>query len=305
VVLRWVRELLLPVGLMIGSAAAIQAVRPGLFETVTKIKDDSDTYVLPPPEQLPALTLGYRSAGADLIWAYMMVTQGLRIQQRRRFEFAERYFESIFELEPTYRHPYLLLDTLLTFGIKPARPIDAENARRLFERGLRERPNDAQLHLQAGSFMAYLAPSILPEEQHKEWRLAGARLMSRAGELGAADTNLQWHSLASARALNRAGERAAAIAFLERIFEITEDAELRQEILRQLRGLQAEDAAERARGAAERFEKTWRDDLPFVSRSMVLLLGPSVSAAPCAGVGRGGLIDCARDWKTWAARGKL
>ncbi|MCU0659379.1 MAG: hypothetical protein MUF64_30195 [Polyangiaceae bacterium] len=297
---RLLRETLLPVALMIASAAVIQHVRPGLFHAVTRTRETSSVYPLPPPEQLPVLSLGYRSALADGIWASVLVNQGLHIKQRRRFEFASRYFESIFSLEPTYRQPYLLVETILTFGATKTQPQDVLDARRFLEQGLRERPNDAQLHLQAGSFLAYLAPSFLPEDQRPAWRLEGARLMARAGELGASDVNLQWHALASVRTLNRSGERAAAIAFLERIHEMTEDPELRAEVLRQLQSLQAEDAAERAKNSAQRFEEAWRSEFPFVSRAMVLLLGPGVDPAACAGPGKQGRPGCVRAWKQWA-----
>jgi hypothetical protein len=295
------REVLIPVALMAASALAIQSVRGGLVETVTKVRETSSIYPLPPPEQLPVFSFGYRSALADVIWASVLVNQGLYLKQRRHFDYLARYFESVFTLEPTYRQPYLLVETLLTFGATKARPEDVRDARRFLELGMRERPSDAQLFLQAGSFMAYLAPSLLPEEERPAWRLEGARLMARAGELGAADVNLQWHSLASASALNRAGERTAAIAFLERIHEVTEDAELREEVLRQLRGLKAEDAVERARGAGRRFEAAWREELPVVSRHTMLLLGPRVDPAACAGPGRSSATGCLRDWKRWTA----
>jgi tetratricopeptide (TPR) repeat protein len=296
-----VRGLLVPVALMVASALVIHRVRPGLVTTVTKVRETSSIYPLPPPDQLPVFSLGYRSALADAIWASVMVNQGLYIKQRRRFDFAARYFESIFTLDPTYRHPYLLVETILTFGATQTRVEDVREARRFLELGMRERPHDAQLFLQAGSFMAYLAPSHLPEEERMAWRQEGARLMARAGELGAADSNLQWHALASTRMLTRTGERAAAISFLERIFEVTEDPELRASVLRQLRGLRAEETAERAELSMQRFEAAWREDLPFVSRTMLLLLGPRVDPASCAGPGRSGAEDCVRDWKRWSA----
>lgn len=299
-----IREWVVPVSLMVASAAAIGQVRPGLFDTVTKIRENSDTYALPPPEQMPVVSLGYRAAVADMIWASLLVTQGLRIGQKRRFEFADRYFDSIFALEPTYRNPYLMVDTILTFVVGKAKPKDAYNTRRLLEQGMRERPNDAQLFLQAGSFMAYLAPSIIPDEEHAEWRLTGAKLMMRAGELGAADVNLQWHSLASVATLSRAGEKQAAIDFLERIFEVTEDAELRQEIIKQLWALKAEASVDKVRESDQRFDAVWRGQLPFVSRSMLLLLGPPTRVFSCAGPGRFSKAGCLRDWPSWA-EGKL
>jgi tetratricopeptide (TPR) repeat protein len=287
---------------MLVSALVIGAVRPRAAASVAAVREESDSYPLPPPDQLQIMTLGYRSAAADLLWAYVMVAQGLRLSQHRRFENGARYFESIFALDPTYRQPYLLLDSILTFGAKKATPEDAWATRRLFEFGLAQRPNDAQIHAQAGSFMAYLAPGLLPESEHASWRIAGANLLLHAAELGATEST-SWSGLAGAAVLNRNGQRDAAIAFLERVFEINDDPEIRREIARQLQGLKGEESLERAQSSARRFETAWRGDLPFVSRPMMLLVGPAADAAACAGGGHARQLACARDWRSWSERG--
>ncbi|RYE83136.1 MAG: hypothetical protein EOO75_19720, partial [Myxococcales bacterium] len=272
-----VRAAIAPVLLMAAAAGVIARVQPGQLASVTKVKETSDVYPLPPPEQLPTLSLGYRAAAADLIWARLMVVQGERLRDRRKLEYGARYFESIFALEPTYRRPWLLLDTILTFGAKKATAQDAYDTRRLFEQGLRARPDDAQLHLVAGGFMAYLAPSMIPEAEYPAWRLAGAELLTRAVELGGGDSQTQWHALSGAGVLSRNGQRAAAVTFLERAYNLTDDAELRGEILKQLQAYQGEEAIERAQSLVRRFEEAWRDDMPYLSRTKMLLLGPKVS----------------------------
>ena len=113
---------------------------------------------------------------------------------------------------------------------------------------------------------------------------------------------VRWHALMGARMLSRNGERAAAIDFLERTYRLSEDEELRQQIVLQLRALHAEDAAERAKESVSRFEETWRGELPFVSRTMILLLGPRTDPWPCAGVAHPDDPRCVRDWGAWTAR---
>jgi hypothetical protein len=294
----------LMVALIALAAAAIGVVRPLAVAAVAEVKEKSDIYPLPPAEQLPLFTLGYRAAVADLIWADVLVLQGLRLSQRRRLDHGAEYFEAIFALEPTYRRPYLLVDSVLAFSATGSTEVEIRAVRRILEKGLVERPNDAQLFVQAGNFMAYIAPSVLPEAEHAEWRMAGARLLLRAAELGAGQQSVQWSAISGATLLSRAGEREAAVAFLERTFEVTEDPELRAQIYRQLVGLKASGAAERAKVAAERFEQSWRSELPFVSRMMILLLGPNADTDACAGLGRSGLPECARDWRGWAERSR-
>jgi tetratricopeptide (TPR) repeat protein len=284
-----------------GSVAVISAARWRLANVVAQVKETSDVYPLPPPEQMPVVSLGYRAAVADVVWAYVLVAQGLRLHDKRKFEYAARYFDTIFTLDPTYREPYLFLDAILTFGGVRANADDARTARKLLERGLAARPNDPKLFLQAGFFLAYIGEGYLADEEEKrEWRLTGAKHLQRATELGAGEDILQHQGLTGATLLSRAGEREAAVSFLERAYAISDSEENRAQILIRLRNLKAEQAAERARASAARFEQTWRDELPFVSRTKILLLGPKADTYACAGpVGASMIPACARDWRTW------
>lgn len=283
---------------MLLAAITVGTVRWRLAERVRVVKETSDIFPLPPAEQLPVLSLGYHAALADLIWAQTLVLQGLRLVEKRRFDHGSRYFDSIFALEPTYRRPFLLLDSILSFSSKGATEHEIREVRRLHELGMKNRPTDAQLFLQAGNFLAYIAPSVLPESEHESWRLAGGKLLVKAAELSAGQTNVQIGALAGAGLLNRAGEREAAILFLERTYEITEDPEVREEILRQLGGLRGQAAAERAQASAKRFDVAWRGEFPFISRAQMLLVGPSTDTYGCVG-GQRATPSCARDWKTW------
>jgi len=289
------------------SLGVIRAVRPGLAATVARVKETSASYPLPPSSQLSLVCLGYRAACADGIWAYVLVAQGLRLAEHRRFDHAARYYDAVTSLDPTYREPYLYVDAVLTFGAVRATEQDARDTRRLLERGMTARPTDAQLYLQAANFLAYIGPGYLPdEEEQTAWRLAGARTFQRASELGAGQNSLQWHSLAGAGILSRSGEREAAIGFLERAYAVTDDLEMRETILDKIRGLKGERAALRAQQTASRFEETWKLEFPFVSRTKILLLGPAADPWECVGSPlRHPPVPCIRDWRTWTEQRPL
>ena len=289
------------IALAVLAAVGIGTVRGQLADTVAHVKASSDIYALPPPDQLELAALGYRAAAADLIWAYVLVTQGIHTSERRRFDHGARYFESIFTLDPTFREPYLMVDAILTFGAVKATEQDARDTRRLLELGVEARPFDAQLLYQAGAFIAYIAPTYLPESEHQDWQLAGARLIARAAELGNKEAGVR-EAFAGASLLSRNGQREAAVAVLERTFELTDDEGARAEILRRLAALRADAAIDRAKSASRRFETAWHDDLPFVSRSSVLLIGPKEDPYACAGPRPTLSVVCALDWKTWIER---
>ncbi|MFO0661211.1 MAG: hypothetical protein U0165_15470 [Polyangiaceae bacterium] len=280
------------------SILGIAGTQPIVAKRLARVHERSDIYPLAPPDQLPLLSLGYRAATADLIWAYVLVAQGLRMVERRKFDHGPKYFDAIYALDPTYRDPYLYADSILTFGAVPSVEEDYRRTRAILERGMAARPNDAKLFLVAGNFMAYVAVEAIPESEQSQWRLDGARAFQRAAEIGS-DEDVQWHALAGVGLLRRGGERDAAIDFLERVYRITEDEELRKQVLTQLRSMRAEEASERARDATREFEKAWRAELPYLSRSKVLLLGPMSGAIDCVGAEKFGTQGCVHDWNLW------
>ncbi|MET0593072.1 MAG: hypothetical protein ABW133_10255, partial [Polyangiaceae bacterium] len=64
--------------------------------------------------------------------------------------------------------------------------------------------------------------------------------------------------------------------------------------------LRQEGAVDEAKRRSEVFTDIWRRDLPFVSRTGMLVLGPPYDAAACAGEGRSG-AECFETWGAWAS----
>lgn len=292
--------------LAIAAAAAVtigltRAPVAGMHE---RVRETSDVYVLPPPDEVVTLSLGYRAAVADLLWAHVLVSQGLHTLQKRRFENLTRLLDTINELDPTYRDPYLLADALITFQANKVFREDVVRAREIMERGVKNRPLDADLWLALGQFVAFIAPASYlddPDEQ-EEWRAAGARYLARAAELGGENANVSWQALGGVGILNRAGERDAAIRFLRRTLAVTDDEELKERINKQLEALVGEGQVEAYRRRARRFETIWRGHLPFASRAMIDVLGPRADPAWCAGGERDDDARCALTWRAWAER---
>ena len=142
-------------------------------------------YALPPPHATVLLSLGYRAALADILWANVLVSQGLHTQERRRFDNLTRLLDMINELDPTFRSPYLFADALITFQANETPMSEVLKAREILERGVANRPLDAQLWLVAGGFAGFIAPAgyIKDEAEQERWRLAGAPMLMRAAEL--------------------------------------------------------------------------------------------------------------------------
>lgn len=298
-----------------GFAAALIAVsRAPAAETHHRVTETSDVYMLPPPEQVVAMSLGHRAAAADYLWATVLVEQGLHTQARRRFENLPYFVETINELDPTFREPYLLIDALTTFQTGGVPEPSVRKAREIMERGVREMPNDAELLVAAGSFIGLIAPSsYLSDPVEKEqWKLDGAALLARAAELGGDKKFVGWQALGGVNLLRKSGKRREAVQFLQNALAGTDDEELRERIKSMLDGMsQAEDAFEKSeqrrafvgfRKRQDRFDQIWRTVYPLASKTAALVMGPPYDAAYCAGGAHAADERCAFDWAGWAAR---
>ena len=290
------------IALLALSCFGIGQIRSALLPRFSAVHDKTDSYGLPSPDQVVVASLGYRSALADLLFAHVLVWHGIHFQEKRRLEFAADYLDTIAALDPAFRDTYYYGDTLIAMQPVKPRHEDYVRARRLLERGLRERPGDTELWLSTGQFLAYVAAPWLedPKEQ-AEWKLAGARILARACELVGSNENIPYNCITAAGLLSRAGEREANIQFLERVLAVSDDDEIRAQALGYLERALGERSQEKLKERADRLRSAWKADLPFVSLTTELLLGPPTDPAACAGRGQE-RPGCATTWSAWRAR---
>ena len=287
------------IAVVLAGVAGIALLQPPLAAETHKVHQRDDAFLLPPADQLRSLTLGYRAAAADLLWAKLILEYGLHWQEKRPFPDVTRYVDGLIALEPDSPVLYDFIDTILVYPPPPGgTEEDARTARRYLERGTRERPFDPNVWLHYGQFVAFLAPTFLKDEAEiKRWRIDGANAIVHAVELG---SDVQ-RSLAATSILERAGESSATIAHLERAYAMTDDPEMREQLLLRLVRVKGTAEAEQAVGVVER---EWRSRYKFLSRGQVLLIGPRRSPTACAGPSSYGIRGCAKDWDTAIADGK-
>jgi len=283
--------------LMLAAALPIAWSRATLNGGYQAVKRGNDPLLLPPPEQVLVGSLGYRAAVADTLFAHVLVWYGQHLRQKLRFEFVAHYLDIVTTLDPTFREPYYYGDALITLQTQAPSRQDYEAARRLLERGVENRPYDAELWLVTGQFLAYSAPPYLGDEAAAaEWRVAGARKLARACDLVGNNENLPYHCITAAGLLDRAGDRASMIRFLERVIAVVDDPELQQFALGYLARARTEEERERLTRRKTLLDEAWKADLPAVSRNKALVIGPDFEPAACAGIG----ASCVTSWRGWA-----
>jgi hypothetical protein len=297
---------LLTVTLIIAAAGLIQCMRPGLVEQLRRAKDKYDIYALPKPQYVVAMSLGYRSAVADLLFAHTLVSSGIHLSEKRRFEAAASLLRTINQLDPKFATPYRFADTILT--VQAAKPTfdDYLSARSILERGMDELKYDMQLWLSAGQFMAYLAPyhvgRLASEAVAKEWRHEGAKRLARSCELVGKDDNAPYHCVTAASLLSQAGEVAALRQFVERVVAVNDDPEVQSQALAALSKALGEEQKQKLSLRRERYERLRRRGLAFVGRDRFLLLGPGYDAFACLDAERAKAVDCATSFAEYHQR---
>lgn len=301
-------DILRTVGLTLVAALAVALVRGRLFDENRRVQETTDLYALPPPREVAILSLGYGSALADLLWAHLLVSQGLHTSEKRRYESIPALLDTINELDPTFRDPYRMADALITFNAKETPADDARKAREIMERGVRNCPLDGELWLGLGEFVAFIAPASYlsdPPEQER-WRLEGARMLARAAELSGGQSYIAWQAMGAARFLSGAGERDAEIRFLERTLVVTDDEELKDKLRVRLAMLVGTKRETERNELLDRLHagvlEIRHRELPFVTRPRYVVLGPPRDPAWCAGPDRALDPACASTWRAWQDR---
>lgn len=282
--------------LLLACVGGVAWLQPRLAREAHDIKEVGDVYPLPPPAELHMATLGWDAAAVNLLWSKLLVDYGMHWSEHREFVDTPKYADAILELEPTYAPLYRFIDTMLAYRPLQGTEDDIRKARAYLERGTRARPEDRDLWMTYGQFIAFIAPSFLHDEAEiARWRRDGAEAMGHAVELGG-DAD---RALTAATLLTKAGATQAAIRYLEHAYAFTEHpsmASVHEAIGRRLAALQATEVRQAADVAARAIDERWHAELPFVSRDEYLLLGPSVDPLRCAGLAAADDPSCARDW---------
>ena len=292
----WLGHVARGVALLIGISLVVLTRGP-LNAQYAKVREVNDVLVVPSPERTVVLSLGYKSALADLIFAHVLVSSGIHLQEKRRYETVAAYLKTVNELDPHFATPYRYADTLLTVQAGKSKRVDYENAREILERGMKAFPYDADLWLSSGQFLSYIAPpriaELADETVAKEWRAAGMKRLARSCELIGNNDALPYHCVTAARLMSQTGEREALKQFVERVLAVTDDPQVHEQALASLSRALGDEQKEEMKRRRERLDRVRANDLPFVGKDRYLLIGPKTNGFACLGSKAKNALECA------------
>ncbi len=293
-------------GMVLVAVSLIGSTRPGLAQAFLRGKNKRDTYALPKPEHVVAMSLGYHSAVADLLFAHTLVSSGIHLSEKRRFETAAHYLRTINELDPKFATPYRFADTILTVQVTKPTLDDYVSARAILERGMGELKYDTQLWVSAGQFMAYVAPPNLGplagSAVAKEWREQGARRLMRSCELVGTGDNVPRHCVSAAKLLSQSGELEALKQFVERVVAVNDDPEIQAQAYATLSRASGQLQEQKLKSRFSRYDRLRHRGLAFLGKDRFFLLGPGYDAYACLGALEKAQADCATTMREYHRR---
>jgi tetratricopeptide (TPR) repeat protein len=125
----------------------LAAVMQNRYDAGIHYLGERSTFVsLPSGKSLKVLSFGYRNLAADLlfIWSIQFYSS---FHLTNRFDFLERVYDTITEITPGYKEPYIIGALIMVYEAK-----DVPMALRLLEKGSRHNPSEWRFDLDAGYY---------------------------------------------------------------------------------------------------------------------------------------------------------
>ncbi len=253
--------------------------------TYSRSQRYEDVYYLPPNDWLKPLALGFDSAMADLLWMRAILYFGKEMIVHGKTRYIYDYIDAMLTLDPDFRAAYKWSSTA---GLYHSGKITLDDGYRVvayLERAVDRWPDDGELFWELGSVLRFeLAPLATDPKEKQRLYEAAMDPLTTAARLGAGPP---WLASLNAQLLNKLGKTEQAIRHLEEMYEAVDDDRERQQIQFQLARLRSERYATAFKSATDQVQKARRDNYPYLSMNLYLLVGPRVSAQRDEQLGRG------------------
>jgi tetratricopeptide (TPR) repeat protein len=255
-----------------------QALQASALEDRARWPRSEDLVLLPPPELAPIVYLGYREAAADVTWSRALVYYGSTKAEGSDYRYLEKFVDNVIALDPRFKRVYRWAAYAVTFKEDVAKPEEFRKSLEYLEKGMAEFPDDYELFWIAG-MRYYLDLRTDDDAERQRNKEHGAELIERAMRKPNAPPDL---ATLAATFRTRIGQKERAIRELREMILVTDNEKAQEKMVDRLRTLMAEgDAAlvdEMLRAKVD-FEARWQADMPWVPRTLYLILGPTPPAA--------------------------
>ena len=264
---------------LVGARAAREAA---VSARPTEISDEP---YAPSPTAAPFVVLGYREAGADLLWLRLTGYFG---GQEDTANGVASLVEAIIALDPTFHRVYEWGARAITMAKEGVDNAAFERAIAILDSAQRAFPTEWRFPQLEGQIYTQDLTTTDPK-QRAAWDERGTLLVESAiRKPGAPAEAAAW----AATMRSKLGEHQRAVDGLREMLLITSDDNARQRIIDKLAKLEAVDATELAAEILEtrkRADRDWQTRRPALPFTMYVLVGaPPVPAFDPADLATGG-----------------
>ena len=240
------------------------------------IAADDDTYYLPPPNWMRAMSLGYNEAAADLIWVKTVVYFG-RSLKTPTGDATERYSQNYLliaaALDPRFHRLYTDGSTLALFqssGVVTERSVN--DAIKILERGTEVFPDDGEIFFSLGYMHYYeMRPFLLKNEDPSKaeyHRTLGSQLIARSALMKNAPS---YAALISNTLLSQEGLDDLLVEHLKARLTMETNPDVRKVLAVKLRH-ELGKAAIRDIARTDQLVAEWRKKIPYIPFDFYLVI---------------------------------
>ena len=267
-----------PLLLFVASMVAVATLRPAAMEEYLDAQHYDGMLVLPSPTAARWMSLGHRSAMADLFWLRGLIYVGDELHHRGDARFVYDLTRLMTDLDPDFRRAYLWAGVAGLYRAQGVTVEDMMPAVEFLRIAAVRFPDDGEIAWDLGATLRYeIAPHVRDRERRREIEEEASEYLATAARLGAGPP---WLALSSAGELTRLGHLDRAAAHVREMIPLIDDPELREELLFRLSQLEGEAASEAIRVDAERLQSAAQRDYPWIPSDFAALLGERRVGAP-------------------------
>lgn len=262
---------------LIGAIALLLAFANAEHRSVLALRPasaDIDRYVTKPtPAAARLMSLSHNELLADLYWIKTLVYYGDGLVANHGMPDVESLIALINRVDPYFRKPYHWGAFATTFRKQIATQAEFQSSVDILRRAVATFPRDWELSWQLG-LRLYL--DLKPEDKAERARLQeeGAMYIERAMRLPGAPSDLP---ILAATLRTKLGQKDRALRALREMILNTDDDRARARLETQYAGMASEAASADLSAHAREVDREWKQSLPYVPRTMFLILGPDPS----------------------------
>lgn len=236
-----------------------------------------DLQYIPSPAALPALSLGYRRALADVFWVATLVYFGDQVALRGRMKYLSARTDAILALDPQFHEVYRWIGVVSVYNTGAITLADIETSNRYLERGMRAFPRDGELvYMLAFNYAMEMPPFVEDAARKRRYRTKAAELFARAAHLPGAPADA---ALMAAEMTSRSADRTVVIARLRNLLAIATEDRIRDQLVARLAEVTSEAEAAAFDADRRQFQETWRRDYPYLPGGVFALVGGRLGVA--------------------------